>query len=245
MSVLPTDDAARVDTLNMTQVISAALPHRLESLELDLQQRVPSSKVDIVNISHKFHSPRLNESRTDATTPLHDTNSPSSHSDTDDDADKAANIPDSLLSNAQRKQAQNAMFKEYVREKDDSQLQDRLREVEGSMEAVDDANPSSAASARRIIDQVRDYQSELFARAKAGNIIAVLDTGSGKTLVAALLIRETVCKELDDRASGHSPRTCFFLVSNTTGSYICWELTLNCIADEQCCSCRTAVPDAS
>lgn len=213
--MLPIDATARIDTLNMTHVISAALPPKLESLVVDFQQRVPSSKVDSVNTSHKFHSPRRDENSIDATTPLHDTNSPSSGSDTDDDADNAADIPYPLLSNAQRKEAQNAKFKEYIREKDDSQLQDSLQETESSM-LVDDANPASTASARRIIDQVRDYQSELFARAKAGNIIAVLDTGSGKTLVAALLIRETVCREMDDRASGHSPRTCFFLVYNPT-----------------------------
>lgn len=241
--MLPTDNAAGIDTSDMTQVISAALPPKLESLEVGLQQQLPSSKVDHVDISHKLHSPCLDQNSFDVATPLHGTNSPSSDSDTDGDTENAADIPDAQLSNAQRKQAQNAMFKEYIREKDNSKLQDRLQEVESSM-LVNDGNPASTASARRIIDQVRDYQSELFARAKAGNIIAVLDTGSGKTLVAALLIRETVCREMDDRASGHSPRTCFFLVGNTTGFYTYWELTPNCIVDKQCCSCRTAVPNA-
>src|SRR5690349_15739544 len=40
-----------------------------------------------------------------------------------------------------------------------------------------------------LIDKARDYQQELYDRAKEENIIAVLDTGSGKTLIAALLIK--------------------------------------------------------
>lgn len=36
----------------------------------------------------------------------------------------------------------------------------------------------------------REYQMELFEKAKKENIIAVLDTGSGKTLIAVMLIKE-------------------------------------------------------
>ena len=35
----------------------------------------------------------------------------------------------------------------------------------------------------------RYYQIELFNKAKAGNVIAVLDTGSGKTLISLLLLK--------------------------------------------------------
>jgi endoribonuclease Dicer len=35
----------------------------------------------------------------------------------------------------------------------------------------------------------RRYQEEVFARAQQGNIIAALDTGSGKTFISTLLIR--------------------------------------------------------
>ena len=35
----------------------------------------------------------------------------------------------------------------------------------------------------------RSYQIEMFQRAVNGNVIAVLDTGSGKTLIACLLIK--------------------------------------------------------
>lgn len=66
---------------------------------------------------------------------------------------------------------------------------------------------------RRIIQTPREYQIELFERAKQKNIIAVLDTGTGKTLIAALLLRHILEKEVEDRALGKLKRTAFFLVS--------------------------------
>ncbi|KAI0152527.1 hypothetical protein F4776DRAFT_652761 [Hypoxylon sp. NC0597] len=68
------------------------------------------------------------------------------------------------------------------------------------------------AESERIISSPREYQTELFERAKQRNIIAVLDTGTGKTLIAALLLRYTVEKELEDRSAGKPPRISFFLV---------------------------------
>ena len=43
----------------------------------------------------------------------------------------------------------------------------------------------------------RQYQLELFRKALKNNIIAVMDTGSGKTLVAVMLIREMIQREQD------------------------------------------------
>jgi len=65
---------------------------------------------------------------------------------------------------------------------------------------------------RKIIASPRDYQLELFEVAKTQNTIAVLDTGSGKTLIAALLLRWTIENELEDRAQGRPKRIAFFLV---------------------------------
>ncbi len=69
-------------------------------------------------------------------------------------------------------------------------------------------------SSKPIIENPRDYQTELFERAKKENIIAVLDTGSGKTLIAALLMRHISWQELEDRAKGKQPRMSFFLVNS-------------------------------
>ncbi|KAI0204785.1 hypothetical protein F4808DRAFT_474130 [Astrocystis sublimbata] len=63
-----------------------------------------------------------------------------------------------------------------------------------------------------IISSPREYQTELFERAKEKNVIVVLDTGAGKTLIAALLLRHIVEKELDDRKAGYEHRLAFFLV---------------------------------
>jgi endoribonuclease Dicer len=76
-----------------------------------------------------------------------------------------------------------------------------------------------AKDGAEIIKSPRDYQLELFERARKENTIAVLDTGSGKTLIAALLIRSTIDQELEDRAAGKTPRISFFLVSSVTLVY--------------------------
>lgn len=63
------------------------------------------------------------------------------------------------------------------------------------------------------ITNPRDYQTELFQRAKSMNVIAVLDTGSGKTHIATLLLKHVIDEELESRAKGRTNKTAFFLVS--------------------------------
>ena len=65
----------------------------------------------------------------------------------------------------------------------------------------------------KIIDRARDYQQELFERAKEENFIAVLDTGMGKTLIAAMLIRHALEQDLFSTAKGNKPKTVFFLAN--------------------------------
>lgn len=67
---------------------------------------------------------------------------------------------------------------------------------------------------RQIISTPREYQLELFEKAKEKNIVAVLDTGSGKTLIAVLLLRHVFAQELEDRALGQPKRISFFLVDS-------------------------------
>ncbi len=66
---------------------------------------------------------------------------------------------------------------------------------------------------QRIIDKAREYQQELYERAKDENIIAVLDTGMGKTLIAVMLIRDALEKGLVDAADGAPQKSIFFLAN--------------------------------
>ena len=70
--------------------------------------------------------------------------------------------------------------------------------------------------AQKVIDSPREYQVELFERAKEKNTIAVLSTGSGKTNIAALLLRHTIEQEINDRDIGKPLRVAFFLVDKVS-----------------------------
>ncbi|KAG6045644.1 hypothetical protein E4U17_000089 [Claviceps sp. LM77 group G4] len=72
--------------------------------------------------------------------------------------------------------------------------------------------PDVPDKTKPIINSPRQYQLDLFERAKESNTIVVLDTGSGKTLIAALLLRHTLDGELQRRADGLPQKAAFFLV---------------------------------
>jgi superfamily II DNA or RNA helicase len=69
------------------------------------------------------------------------------------------------------------------------------------------------------ITNPRDYQTELFQRAKMQNTIAVLGTGTGKTHIATLLLRHILEEELEHRAKGSIHKIAFFLVKQPLSSY--------------------------
>ncbi|KAF7723707.1 Dicer-like protein 1 [Apophysomyces ossiformis] len=58
----------------------------------------------------------------------------------------------------------------------------------------------------------REYQYELFQKAVEENVIAVLDTGSGKTLIAVMLIKHIAAKEREERLQRRKAKLSFFLV---------------------------------
>jgi endoribonuclease Dicer len=68
------------------------------------------------------------------------------------------------------------------------------------------------SSKPKIITTPREYQIEIYEKAKTQNVIAVLETGTGKTLIAVLLLRHTIEEELERRAAELPPRISFFVV---------------------------------
>ncbi|KAK9099555.1 hypothetical protein Syun_026600 [Stephania yunnanensis] len=61
---------------------------------------------------------------------------------------------------------------------------------------ADEKSEGSAKSAKGF--DPRKYQREIFEVAKRRNTIAVLDTGSGKTMVAVMLIKEVGMEMVDN-----------------------------------------------
>ncbi|KAI4243412.1 MAG: hypothetical protein LQ352_007042 [Teloschistes flavicans] len=103
----------------------------------------------------------------------------------------------------------------------DEEIKLRARAERGDHLTVDDLIRNDQP---RIIGDPREYQLELFERAKNQNVIAVLDTGSGKTLIAVLLLRHILDQELEDRSMGKPARVAFFLVDSVALVFQQWRV---------------------
>lgn len=134
--------------------------------------------------------------------------------DSDIDADNLQQHGPKTIS--ERRRAQNEILKSFV-----ADINSQLTQGEVDATALKCLNEEQLSirdilarekTALRIINP-RNYQTELFQRAKSCNTIAVLDTGSGKTHIATLLLRHTLDEELANRAKGGVHKTAFFLVS--------------------------------
>ncbi|KAL1967917.1 hypothetical protein VTN77DRAFT_2334 [Rasamsonia byssochlamydoides] len=125
------------------------------------------------------------------------------------------------LEEKSRRRVQNARFEtllsEFAVSMTSEQIKSALKKVpspEGStVHLIAEQDFASA------ITDPREYQIELFEKAKKQNTIAVLDTGSGKTLIAVLLLKHIIQNELVDRGLGKPPRISFFLVDSVTLVY--------------------------
>lgn len=138
---------------------------------------------------------------------------PNDYSDVDDD-EAYTHRP---ATSAEKKRAYNAIFSEYVIKKTADVTEKELKEtIQGTIDEV--LSIQQILAKQEVSAQItnpRDYQTELFQKAKAENIIAVLDTGSGKTHIATLLLRHILDVELDARAKGGPHKIAFFLVIRT------------------------------
>lgn len=139
--------------------------------------------------------------------------------DSDDERGEDMAMPASSLS--QRRKRQREVFEKWlVSRAGQEAIKPKTKDSKPIEVADEELSLSSLMSKDSlVIRNPRDYQLELFERAKKENTIAVLDTGSGKTLIAVLLLRWVIDHELEHRAAGGTPRTSFFLVASVTLAY--------------------------
>jgi hypothetical protein len=81
-------------------------------------------------------------------------------------------------------------------------LQNRKRAIHKEIQPLSVVKVSIQAERSRKRLEPRDYQLELYGRARRENTIAVLGTGTGKTLIACLLIKDILIQERVNRAAG-------------------------------------------
>lgn len=140
----------------------------------------------------------------------------------EDEYDEAPAVGHQACNARERRRAQKAAFEKWLTSDTGQEaLRSKTKNVKPKEVADEECSIQSLMAKERveIIKSPRDYQLELFERAKKENTIAVLDTGSGKTLIAVLLIRHTIDQELENRAAGKARRLSFFLVSSVTLVY--------------------------
>lgn len=136
--------------------------------------------------------------------------------DESDDEVSSATLPSTQV---EQRREQKAVFEAWLQT--DAAQQPMRRCKQAATNEAEDENLSikllmAKQESAEIVKNPREYQLELFERAKKENTIAVLDTGSGKTLIAVLLIRWMIDQELEARAAGHRPKITFFLVASVT-----------------------------
>lgn len=146
-----------------------------------------------------------------------DTYEPMLAEDSESDVDGETARAHGPKTTSEKRRAQNEVMKAFAANISAHLTQKEVEEVaakganEGQLSVKDIL--ASHATHSRIIN-TRDYQTELFQRAKAQNTIAVLDTGTGKTHIATLLLRHVLEEELENRAKGCPPKVAFFLVDS-------------------------------
>ena len=96
--------------------------------------------------------------------------------DNDDDDDEI--LPSTKPRNiSERKRRMNAIADSYIQEMAQKSLKEDIRLNRKNMEDQSARYIVHQAESQKIISTPREYQTELFERAKERNIIAVLDTG--------------------------------------------------------------------
>ncbi|KAF1846746.1 endoribonuclease dcr-1 [Cucurbitaria berberidis CBS 394.84] len=139
--------------------------------------------------------------------------------DEDNESDVDADIPRAHgpKTTSEKRRAQNELMRAFAANLSSHITQKEFEEAtskSGNEEQLSIRDILAKQESTVRITNPRDYQTELFQRAKGENIIAVLDTGSGKTHIATLLLRHILDEELESRARGGMHKTAFFLVDS-------------------------------
>ncbi|KAF1982196.1 dicer-like protein 1 [Aulographum hederae CBS 113979] len=122
----------------------------------------------------------------------------------------------------EKRRADRAIFSAWVAQEADTIYRKREKQSDGEKKAeAENENLSiqelmARHATQQKITNPREYQRELCERAKTTNTIAVLDTGSGKTHIATMLLQHVIDEELELRAAGKHPRVAFFLVDSVS-----------------------------
>ncbi|KAF4997885.1 hypothetical protein FGRMN_3524 [Fusarium graminum] len=132
--------------------------------------------------------------------------------DTDDEDDRYGLVenPFKPRKTTEKKLRDNAVLKEWIEKSQREAAMNVATSSEPDRQSL--AQLIHISESRRIIATPREYQLELFERAKEKNIIVVLPTGSGKTLISALLLRHHLEQEVEARSLGNPKKVAFFLV---------------------------------
>lgn len=171
---------------------SLGMDHSQEQLQPGLNESNPSSKpIQMENEADEY----------------------STDSESEPDDDKAQPLPQI----SDRKRTQYKKFSSWLSQHAETVTTEEVKAaVHANDEALSIRSLMSKQESTVLINDAREYQIELFEKAKKQNTIAVLDTGSGKTLIAVLLLKHIIDVELEDRGMGKKPRISFFLVDCVT-----------------------------
>lgn len=180
---------------------------------------------DLTDLDHAFAHARQKDSlfsdeaamTTTATSPMPD-ESDTMGSDSEDNEDKyrLESAPIAPRKISEKKRLDSAVFQSFLHNNENAGIGRREKAAEVGVNNVEGMTAAAIVrhQSQQILNSPREYQVELFERAKDRNTIVVLDTGSGKTLIAILLLRHVVEQEFERRAAGGARKVAFFIVSS-------------------------------
>jgi hypothetical protein len=113
-------------------------------------------------------------------------------------------------------------------------LQKRKRDLGKELQPLSVVKASIQAERSRKRLEPRDYQMELYERARRENTIAVLGTGTGKTLIACLLIKDILVQERVNRSKGMKVEYLVTVLTVEKDYCFCGALGSSCLSTGKC-----------